>query len=1312
MAKTRIDPEQLRHREWLGYVQPVGLVVSPPALLKAQAVLDRRRAVDRQQLLNKLVRRPEPVGPEQEVLPYIDNFPRFAEEVLEWLPEDLAGAPGGPDLPDDLEVVLPDYGEHLRPTYGLVDPDDSGKFLLLIKEEPLGRDLDAAPDSGAGWQASPHARLERLLREREIPVGLAVNGHALRLVYAPRGESSGHVTFRVKDMCEVAGRPILAALDLLLSAFRLMDAPEGRRLADLLAESRKYQNDVSTRLADQVQGALWELLRGFQAADEAAGGALLSASSGADPDHIYGGLLTTLMRLVFLLYAEDNGLMPDDEVFSGNYSVAGLYGRLREDAGAHPDTMDDRHGAWAWLVSLFRLVYDGGGHQGFMLPARQGQLFDPDAYPFLEGRPRDVARVMGQKFEPPRVPDGCVHRVLESLLVLDGERLSYRALDVEQIGSVYEAMMGFEVQRSAGRALGVRKRHKGMSLDIVFDLDELLQVPAGKRGKWLKDHAETDIKGLSLKALKEAEGPEDVIAALGRRLSPRTPQALPPGAMYLQPGEERRRTGSHYTPRELTGPIVEKALEPVLEALGPKPTPEQILELKVCDPAMGSGAFLVEACRQLADRLLVAWEVHDRLRDLDDDEEPLLIARRQVARHCLYGVDKNPFAVDLAKLSLWLITLSADRPFTFLDHSLKYGDSLVGLTRDQIRAFTWELAPSPQIDWVLEGVDDAARCRQDLRNLDERQQEVKRVRFKEAEEALHDARLVGDLVVAAFFAEKKDKNRKKRLGELRERLDAWRTREGDVQELEHVVAELREGERPLPPFHWEIEFPEVFRQNSQGFNAVVGNPPFLGGAGLSKMFGGPEYQEWLKQCHENAFGNADLSAYFYRKSFDFILSEGTFGLLATNSVSEGATRTTGLQTILKLGGQIYNATRSQRWPGTAAVYVAVVHMASRNACVNRPILLDGVEVSVINSRLRAQKEIPDPVALSENNLKGFFGVGMGGSGFILGQEEHDYLARQPRNQECLLPFLGGEEVNRSPTQSNERYAIWFGSKPLSYAEKFPELLEIVSERVRPQREKAPNHGPGKHGKKYWWQYTLRRDPMYESIRDLSRCIVTARTTTHLAFSFQPVNQVFSESLVAFAFDDYASFSCLQSRVHSVWAHMLSSYMKNDLRYSVKDAFQTFPFPSGFDENAALLDAGRDYYRSRARLMVRMEEGLTKTYNRFHNPDECSSDIVELRELHDRMDRAVLDAYGWSDLANVCEFLLDYEIDEEEWGTRRKPHRYRWSQEMQEKVLDRLLSLNQKRAEEERLAGLTATPKPKKKGGRKKKSKSLSLFDDK
>jgi type II restriction/modification system DNA methylase subunit YeeA len=165
----------------------------------------------------------------------------------------------------------------------------------------------------------------------------------------------------------------------------------------------------------------------------------------------------------------------------------------------------------------------------------------------------------------------------------------------------------------------------------------------------------------------------------------------------LQPTDERRRTGSHYTPRSLTEPIVRHALEPTFERLTADATPAQILDLKVCDPAMGSGAFLVEACRQLGARLQQAWTRWPERKPpkLPDDEDEELHAKRLVAQRCLYGVDKNPMAVDLAKLSLWLATLARDHEFTFVDHALRTGDSLVGLSMEQIAATHWETGKPP-----------------------------------------------------------------------------------------------------------------------------------------------------------------------------------------------------------------------------------------------------------------------------------------------------------------------------------------------------------------------------------------------------------------------------------------------------------------------------------------------------------------------------------------------------------------------------------------------------------------------------------------
>ncbi len=193
--------------------------------------------------------------------------------------------------------------------------------------------------------------------------------------------------------------------------------------------------------------------------------------------------------------------------------------------------------------------------------------------------------------------------------------------------------------------------------------------------------------------------------------------------------------------------------------------------------------------------------------------------------------------------------------------------------------------------------------------------------------------------------------------------------------------------------------------------------------------------------------------------------------------------------------------------------------------------------------------------------------------------------------------------------------------------------------------------------------------------------------------------------MVFPLDTYSAFCALQARPHEIWARFFGSSMKDDLRYTPSDCFETFPFPENWQEDERLEAAGREYYEFRADLMVRNDEGLTKTYNRFHDPEERSPQIAKLRELHEAMDRAVLEAYNWPDIPTRCEFLLDYEIDEETWGKKKKPYRYRWPDEVHDEVLARLLELNRQRAEEEKLSGKAAEAaeaKPKRGRPRKKK----------
>ena len=457
-------PTKALHEQWLGLVQPVGLVVAPAVLSALQLFPNQSNA-------------------------YLSARQRqlLAAELLDWGEADLVAATALQSVP---EVVLAEYGETLRPTHGVPKFEGEGLQALVLDltvQGEWGRDFDTPWNpSGHGWDATPQQRFERLLKETEIPIGLLFNGTQLRLVHAPRGESSGWLTLPLEPMAEVAGWPMRGALELLLGVDRLFGGNPEQRLPHLLIASRKNQNEVSTRLAEQVLEALWELLLGFDAAERIAreaGGTVLGdlPTSAEGQKHLYGGLITVLLRLVFLLYAEDEALMPADSLYGQHYSVGALA---------------DRRGGWASLLSLFRLVYDGGGADPGYLSARHGELFDPDAYPFLEGRGAGSTYTDDILTNLPAISDDVVEKVLTRLLWLDGERLSYRALDVEQIGPVYEGIMGFTVERAQGASVGITHRppRQKITITVVVEAGQLLAQPASKREKWLDDHTGVALK--------------------------------------------------------------------------------------------------------------------------------------------------------------------------------------------------------------------------------------------------------------------------------------------------------------------------------------------------------------------------------------------------------------------------------------------------------------------------------------------------------------------------------------------------------------------------------------------------------------------------------------------------------------------------------------------------------------------------------------------------------------------------------------------------------------------------------------------------
>ncbi|MCP3061074.1 N-6 DNA methylase [Myxococcus sp. K38C18041901] len=1280
------DVERRYHQTWMGMAQPIeGLVVSIPVLEDAQCM--QRLPVSAQSRFVLLAGRESP---------RVTDVPRFLQEVLGYTEEDFTTR-----FPEDLQLDIAEGQQTLNPTRGLLRrgpppakpeglPDDSTPisraaegFALLTWELPAGLDLDKKEDTTGTWFYEPTAKFDRLLRAARVPIGLLFNGDSVRLVYAPHGETSGHITFRFKDLVTASGRPLFDAMVMLLHARRFFGVLPEHQLPALLEQSRGRQADVTDDLADQVLEALGILLTGFETAAERDGSRALDEALSRGEEHVYGGLLSTLLRLVFILYAEDRGLLPvDQEPYRDDLSVKALHAQLVEDSSQYPDSMNRRFGAWPRLLALFRCIYLGASHDKLRMPARRGQLFDPDTFPFLGGTGSAEA---GTDARVPPIDDETVLQVLERLVFLKGQRLSFKSLDVEQIGSVYEGLMGFHVKRLSGAGVCLRPSK------VWVSVDEVLAQPAKRRAAWLEEEAGLDAKAVKAlsKALEHASTQQMVLAALESYRAKGT-ETRRASQLVLQPGAGRRRTSSHYTPRSLSAPIVRRALEPLLKTMGSQPSSERLLNLKICDPAMGSGAFLVESCRFLADQVVAAWTREGVLKR-DKHEDEVMRARRLVAQRCLYGVDKNPWAVQLAKLSLWLVTLAKTEPFTFLDHALKCGDSLVGLDLEQLRAFHWDPSSKKQseLPWAfiskalnssLEKREKILQLALDLEGperkplqLDLEPGRVKEGLLRDADAALEDIKHIANACVGAFFAHGSDKEREKERVRRLDLIGAW------------LSKSKNEVPPPMPPdivafsapswtFHWPLEFPEVFHgsrpdplDNEQPNKAAwidgfVGNPPFAGKNTIIETVG-ENYLPWLQAVHAGAHGNADLSAHFFRRAFHLLGDHGSFGFIATNTIAQGDTRATGLKYLVDHGGHLYDAVRSMKWPVSGAnVSVSVVHLAKGHVSVNLEPRLERLPVKHLNSRLRGKPERADPVALTTNTGKSFQGCTVLGMGFVLSPEQRAALvAKSPRNVERIFRYVGGEEINSDPKPSLERYVINFGQMALQEAERWPELLRIARELVKPERDKTKDRG----ARQFWWQFSRSRPELQEALRKSERCLAISIVSKHLVFDWRPTGVVFSNTAAVFVLSHDCWLTLLQSRVHEVWAQLLSSSMRNDLRYAPSDCFETFPFPDSAS-TSALNAIGERLHSERSQYMQANNIGLTTTYNRLTDKSVTDTATQRLRDLHVAVDQAVLDAYGWEDI-QVPPYC---------GATPRQLEAF------EDEVLDRLFDLNERRAYEE------------------------------
>lgn len=330
---------------------------------------------------------------------------------------------------------------------------------------------------------------------------------------------------------------------------------------------------------------------------------------------------------------------------------------------------------------------------------------------------------------------------------------------------------------------------------------------------------------------------------------------------------------------------------------------------------------------------------------------------------------------------------------------------------------------------------------------------------------------------------------------------------------------------------------------------------------------------------------------------------------------------------------------------------------------------EGGRTVYINSRGKHRPERDDPIVLTANAGLSFVGSCLLGMGFTLTPEERDGLiARNRKNVERIFPYIGGEEVNTSPTQMFHRYVINFGDMSLEEAGRWPDLLAIVRENVKPERDKLRGTADGLRLKESWWLFGRTRPALYDALRPLPICMVNSQVSKHLIFAFQPTERVFAHTLYAYPLPHHTHFAILQSRIHEPWARLLSSTMEDRLRYAASDCFENFPFPH-LDPRAPIPELetiGQRLYGARATMMIDRNIGLTKLYNTLKDPHQVDQEIQHLRLLHEQVDRAVLNAYGWNDI--------------------KVPPFTEMNETFNNEIIDRLFVLNRERKEIENAAG--------------------------
>ncbi|MGH2981293.1 MAG: DNA methyltransferase, partial [Solirubrobacterales bacterium] len=495
--------------------------------------------------------------------------------------------------------------------------------------------------------------------------------------------------------------------------------------------------------------------------------------------------------------------------------------------------------------------------------------------------------------------------------------------------------------------------------------------------------------------------------------------------------------------------------------------------------------------------------------------------------------------------------------------------------------------------------------------------ELRRIEAKLAEKATKLARAEGrpeQAGLSAFFPLQNMRGIEiEQFGVDLARVTLWMGHRLAVEELD-----LDESTLPLADLSG-IRRADALRVEWPRADAIIGNPPYYGSQNLRRHVS-EEHIEWLKETF--GCGLKDYCVYWFRRAADHMRSGDRAGLVGTNSISQNRARGASLNYVVEKGGVITDAVSRQKWPGEAVVNVSIANWIQEPDPKPGRFVLDGEEVAGINTRLRESViAVEEYETLEPNKGRSFQGPIPAGSFYLEPEEAEEILARSEADYSPVVrPYLIGDDITEEPEQRPRRWIIDFGMRSLEEAAEFPEALQIVRERVKPEREKNRREAY----RKFWWRFAEPRPGMREAIAQLSRYIAGNRIGKRFLYCWAEIATCPSDLTIVFAFEDDYAIGVLMSSTHLTWADSESSTLRVDRRYTPTSCFETFPWPqANVNARQEIGEAARRLIERRQTICRERGIGLTDLYNMVDD-----GAYADLADLHRDLDRAAARAYGW------------------------------------------------------------------------------------